>query len=119
MQSVAIRRHQAVEQRTIHAMQILQSIDQRKLRPQIQLQSSMANRSKINQHHAPMRLLYRDGGVHSGGSSTGPTLGVQKSKDTRLARTALCPAQRRREARERFDQSLAAGIVIQKLARPR
>ena len=98
-------------------MQVLQRIDQRELRPQIQLQGGMADGSEIHQHHAPVSLLQGDGGIHRGGGGAGSALGVQKSEDAGLAGTALRAAQRGREASEGFDQGFAAGGMIQKLAR--
>ena len=93
MKAIAIWRHQAVKQRTVHAMQVLQCIDDRELRPQIQLQGGMADGSEIHQHHTPVSLLQGDGGIHRGGGGSGPALGVQKSENPRLTGAALRPAQ--------------------------
>jgi len=71
MKTVAIGRHQAFEQRLVHAMEVLQRIDQSELRPQVQLQSCVANGSEIHQHHTAVCLLQGDGGVDGSGGGAG------------------------------------------------
>src|SRR5208282_53258 len=108
VKAVAIRSHQALKQRTVHAMQILQRVDQRELRPQIQLQRGMADGSEIHQHDAPVSFLQGDGSIYRSCGRARSTLGVQKREDASFARTALRPAQGRREASESLDQGLSA-----------
>ena len=119
MKAVAVMGHQTFEQRHVHAMQILQGIDDRELRPQVQLQGGMSDVRKIHQHHAPMSLLQSDGCVHGGSGTTDSTLGVQKSKDPSLAGTALGAAHRGCEAGKSFDHRLAVGAPVEKFARAR
>jgi hypothetical protein len=59
-------------------MQILQSIDQGELRPQVELQGGVSDGSEIDQDHAAMSFLQGDGCIYgdSGGSSS--ALGVQE-----------------------------------------
>jgi hypothetical protein len=109
MKAIAIGRHQAIEQRTVHAMQVLQGVDERELRPQIQLQGGVADGSEIHQHHASVSFLQGDGGIHGGGGGAGSALGVQKSEDAGLAGAALRAAQGGGEAGKGFDQGFAAG----------
>ncbi len=109
MKVVAIRRHQPIEQRQIHAMQVLQRIHDRELRTKIELQSRMPDRSEIDQHHPPVRFLQRDGHVDSSRGCARATFGVDKSEHPGFAGTALGAAQRCGKACERFDQCLVAG----------
>jgi len=91
MKAVAIGRHQPIEQRTVHAVQILQGVDQCELRAEIQLQRGVADGGEVHQHHAPVSFLQGDSGIHRGGGGAGSALGVQKSEDSGLARAALRP----------------------------
>src|ERR1700683_97385 len=100
MKSIAVRRHQPIKQRTIHAMQILQGIDQGELRPKIQLQGSVADGSEIHQHDTAVSLLQGDSRVYSRRGGADPALGVEKGKQTGLVRAALRPAQGSRKASE-------------------
>src|SRR5271167_1433554 len=96
-------------------MEILQGINQGKLRAQIQLQSGVTDGSEIHQDDAAMGLLQRDGGIDSGGGSSGSALRIQKSEDTRLAGAALRAAERGGETSEGLDQCFTAGGMIQEL----
>ena len=119
MKVVAIRRHQAIEQRQIHAMQVLQRIHDRELWAKIELQSRMPDGSEIHQDHAPVRFLQRDRNVHSSRGRASSTFGVDETEHPGFAGTALGAAQGRGEAGERFDQGLVAGGAVHKFARPR
>src|ERR1700675_1836835 len=98
-------------------MEVLQRVDYRKLWSKIQLQCSVADGCKINQHHASMCFLQRDRGIHGGGGGAGSALGVEKSKNTGLAGTSLGTTQRCREPGEGLNQCFAARGIIQKLTR--
>ena len=115
MKAVAIGRHQAIEQGAIHAVEVLQGIDQGELRAQIQLQRSVADGSEIDQHDTAVSFLQGDGGVHRDGGGSGSALGVQKSQNASFGQVALGAAQGGGEAGESFDQGFAAGGVIEKL----
>src|SRR6266849_3930859 len=119
MESAAVVRHQSFEQRNVHTVEVLHGIDDRELRPQVQLQGGVPNRREIHQNYAPVSLLQRDGRVDRSSGRANSALGVQECKDPGLAGTALCAAQRGGESGEGFDHRLAGGATVQKLARSR
>ena len=84
-------------------MQVLHRIDNRELRPQIELQGGVTNGSEIHQHHAPVSFLQGDRGIDGGSGRANSTLGIEKSEDPRFAGTALGTAQRGREAGKRLN----------------
>ena len=87
MESATIVRHQSFEQRNVHTVEVLHGIDDRELRPQVQLQGGVPNRREIHQNYAPVSLLQRDGGVDCGSSGADSALGIQESKYPGLAGT--------------------------------
>ena len=118
MKSVAIRGHQPIQKRNVHAMEVLQGVYDRELRAQIQLQGSVADRSEIHQGNAPVGFLQSDGRVYGCGGSADAAFGIEKRKDTRLARTALGTAQRGSKTSESLDQRFGAGGPIDKFTSP-
>ena len=57
MQSFIGCGHETIEKRNIHAVEILQSIEDTELRPEVQMQGGMADGSKIEKRNAAVSLL--------------------------------------------------------------
>src|ERR1700723_529892 len=78
MQSFFRRRHQTVEKRDIHAVQILQSVEYSELWPQVEMKRCVSNRGEIDEHHIAVRLLKSDRGIDRSGGTSGTALGAEE-----------------------------------------
>ena len=85
MQALFGRSHQAVEQRDVEAVQVLQSVEHAELRAQVEMKRGVTDGSKVDQNDVAVRLLQRDGSVDSGGGATGASLGAEEREDPGLA----------------------------------
>ena len=113
MQAFLGRSHQAIEQRDVEAVQILQSIEHAELRPQVEMKRGMADGSKVDENHVAMRLLQSHGGVDGGRGASRATLGAEESKYSGLACAAETAGTGGTEAGERFEQGLRTGRMIE------
>ena len=106
MQAVLSSGHQAFEQGSVEAVQVLERIGHSETGAQVEMQLGVADRSKVHENHAAVRLLQGNGGVDGGGSGAGASFGAEKSEDASLARASASAGAVGTETRESFEQSL-------------
>src|ERR1700674_160885 len=117
MQSVGGGSHEAIEQRAVEAVEVLQSVEHAELGAQIEMKRGMADGSKVDENHTAMGLLERDRGIDGSGSAPGASLGAEESKHPRLARARGVAGAGGTEAGESFEQRFRPGGVIEIFAR--
>ena len=113
MQSVFGSGHQAIEQRSVEAVQILERVGNSEAGTQVEMELGVADGSEIHQDHAAVGLLQGDGGVDGGGGRARASLGAEKGKDAGLARAAASAGAVGTETGQGFEKSFGAGAVIQ------
>src|SRR5579872_2519937 len=80
--------HEAIEQRHIHAMQILQRVQNSKLRTQIEMKRCVPDGSEIQQGNVPVRLLECQGSIDGRSSTPGSAFGAQECENLGSPNTA-------------------------------
>src|SRR4051812_985560 len=103
MHSFFRRGHQAIEQRNVQSMQVLQSVKHPELRPQVEMQRRVADGSEIHQNDITVSLLQRYRSVNSSRGASRTAFGAEKSENLGFARPARSSANRA-VARERIQQ---------------
>src|SRR5579863_7898659 len=73
--------HQAIEQRDIQAVQVLQGVKNAELRLEVEMKSGMSDGCEIHENHVPVRLLKRQRSVDGRSGATGAAFGAEKSED--------------------------------------
>ena len=76
LQAILAGRHQALQQGSIHAMQILQRIGKSKGRPNVEMKRCVPQKRKVDQQHTAMQFLQRYGSIHRDSGGAGPAFGV-------------------------------------------
>src|ERR1700684_547216 len=103
MQAVLGSGHEAIEQRSVEAMQILERVVHSKIRAQVEMQLGVAYRGEVDQNHIAVGLLQSDSGVDSSGGGAGASLGAEKGEDAGFARAPASASAVRTEAGQRFE----------------
>ncbi len=106
MQAFLGRSHEAIEQRDIEAVQVLQRVEHAELGPQVEMQRSVANGREVDENDIAMRLLQRDGGIDGGRGAACAALGAEEREYPRFARAAEAASARGTEAGKSFEQGL-------------
>src|ERR1700722_7126970 len=113
MQAILGWGHEAIEQRDVEAVEILQGVEHAELGPQVEMKRGVANGSEVNQNYISMRMLQRHGGVDCGGGASGASFGASECKFWSLARAPETAGAGGTEASQSFEQRVGTGGVIE------
>ncbi len=117
MQAVLGHGHEAIEQGSVKAVQVLERVGDAEAGAQVEMKLGVADGSEIDQNHVAVGLLQRERGVDGGGGGSGAAFGAEKSENAGFARAAASTSAVGAEAGESFEQSLGAGAIVEILSR--
>ena len=113
MQAVFGRGHQAIEQRNIEAMQVLERVGDSESGSQVEMELGVADGRKVDQNHAALGLLQSYGGIDGGSGGARASFGAEEGKNARFACAPASAGAGGTKTRQGFEKSLSAGAVIQ------
>src|SRR5437667_12163062 len=108
--------HKTIEQRCVHAMQILQRVKHPEAGSHVQVQRGIADKSKINQHDFTVVLLQCNRGIHSHSSCARTTFGVHHGKNFGFTDVTSCFAARGGVPGQSFEQGVSTSRTIEEFA---
>src|SRR5579859_3532211 len=113
MQAFFGGRHEAIEQGRIHAVKILQGVEDAELRPQIEMERGVADGGEVDEYDIAMRLLQGERGIDGGGGGSGAAFGAEEGEDSGFVAAAGGAGARGAVARECFEQSVRSGRAVE------
>src|SRR5258706_8921494 len=118
MQAVFGDSHQAIEQRRIEAVQILESVRYSEAGAQVEMELSVADGRKVHQNHAAVGLLQSKGGVDRGSGGASASFGAEEGEDAGFARAPASAGAVGTEPRQGLEQSLRTGAFVEVFSGP-